>query len=569
MDSLIKTLNETEWSKKEEAILLETISFYHPKLDSALYFAKKSLKLSKELNDPILKAEALEGIALIEQRLGNDTQSLEATFEALTVYEKLNLVERQAALQTQIATYYIGEEEYVLAINYLEKAFEIYEASDNNINKALTLINLGESYRLSNKINQAEEAFDKVLQLNEKLDNDVILGYSLGNLGIVYSDKGEIGKSKEALNKAIKILTELNDDYSVSIYLSELGLIYKDENNYDLAESKLIEAYKMAEKAGLKEQIRDFSALLVNLYETKRDYQKALIYQKVYQIYQDSLVNKINIKKIEQLKAGYEINQRESEIKRINEISNNRKNIAFGLAFGIFSLAVLMFLLYKAYKKIRIVNKDLSKQKKDISEREQEKALLLKELNHRVKNNLQMISSLLNLQSSTITDDSAKEVIALGKNRVEALSLVHRKLYQEGLETKVEVKTYVEELILNLLHGYATQLEPEFDISPVSISVDKAIPLALIINELVTNAIKHAYIDIVDPKLKIVIHHQYDYFNLEIIDNGKGFDQKERDKTNSLGLKLVLSLIKQLEGTCNTIINGGTHWVIKLKIDVK
>ena len=565
-DSLIKILNSQKLSSVQRASVLESIAYNHPNLDSALYFSKESLKLGVEIQNPILQAEAWEQIALTEDRLGNNSQSLQATFKALKIYERLNLTERQAASQTQIATYYLGEREYVLAITYLERARNIYNESDNNFNTALTLINLGEAYRLSGQIEKARTTFEEAIELNKTLSENIVLGYALGNLGMIYSVEGDFKRAEENLEQAIRILTKLEDVFSVSIYLSELGLIYQRENNFDLAETKFLQAYKMAEHSGLKEQVRNFSAMLVALYEEQNSFQKALAYQKIYQTYQDSLVNKTNIKKIEQLKAGYEIDKRESEIERINVISSNRKNISIGLAIGIIIFALLSFLLYKAYKKIGFANKDLSKQKAELSLKEQEKALLLKELNHRVKNNLQMVSSLLNLQSNSITDDSAKDLIASGKNRVEALSLVHRKLYQEGIETKVEIKPYVEELVLNLLHGYSANVKPDFDIESINIDVDKAIPLALIINELVTNTIKHAYTNTVNPKLEIIIKEHQNHLNLEVVDNGKGFNNKEREKTNSLGLKLISSLIKQLDGSYKIIVENGTHWFINLNI---
>lgn len=558
-DSLISVLKKNILTKKETAILLETISFYHPKPDSALYFVKESLRLAEELKEPIIKAVALEGMGLIQQRLGNKAQSLEAIFRALSIYEQLDLKEPQGAVLTQIATHYLDEKEFKSAVDYLEKAYFIYRNSDKKTNEVLTLINLGEAYRLSGNLDKAKEAFIKALELNKDLSNDIILGYSLGNLGMIYSSKEDYERAKENLTEAIKILSQLNDDYSVSIYLSELSLIYKKENNFNLAESKLLEAYKLAKNAGLKEQIRDFSGLLVSLYEEKKNYDKALAYQKVYQTYQDSLVNKTNIKKIEQLKAGYEIDKRESEIERINVISSNRKNISIGLAIGILLFTILTYLLYKSYKRIRIINIDLYK-------REEEKALLLRELNHRVKNNLQMISSILNLQSRELTENSAKEVITSGRERVEALSLVHRKLYQEGVETKISISEYIEELVLNLIDGYNIAVKPKFSIPKIHIGIDKAIPIALIINELVTNSVKYAYENVNNPSLEILINNSKNRLIIEVKDNGVGFNEEDQNKPNSFGLKLISSLIEQLDGSFSMQNNNGTHSIIDLEI---
>jgi two-component sensor histidine kinase/Flp pilus assembly protein TadD len=565
-DSLLVVLEKEVLTTKERAKILEAISFNHPKLDSALFYAKKSLVISLDFGDKILLAEAYEAVGGIEQRLGNDTKSLEAAFLALKIYEQLDLQEEQAAVYNLLAVNYSSQKEYSFAVNYLEKAYLIYRNSNTRMHEAITLVNLGEVYRLSGNLDKAEDAFNRTIELNKFLDEDSILAYSLGNLGMIYAAKNDFDYAIQNLTEAIKILTVLNDDYSVSIYLSELALIYKKENKYDLAESKLLEAFEMSENAGLKEQSKDFSAMLVALYEEKNNFQKALAYQKVYQTYQDSLVNKSNIKKIEQIKASYEIDKREVEIEKINVISANRKSLAISSSIGLIIFAALAFLLYKFSNKVKLSNRKLLSQKAEITQKEKEKSLLLNELNHRVKNNLQIVSSLLNLQSNTVTDVAAKEFINSGKNRVEALSLVHRKLYQEGIETKVEVKPYVEELVLNLLHVYNTNLKPEFNIVPISIGVDKAIPLALIINELVTNTLKHAFTSIANPKLDILIKQQQNYLCLEVFDNGRGFSKEESTKVDSLGLKLISSLVNQLDGTYKTFFESGTRWVINLNI---
>jgi two-component sensor histidine kinase len=408
-------------------------------------------------------------------------------------------------------------------------------------------------------LDSAKTSFEHTLKLNKTLNNNIIQGYSQGNLGMVYSDQDELLLAKKNLIEAIKILKPLGDNYSVSIYLSELGKVYKKEGENNTAEDTFLEALSIAKKAGLKEQIRDFSMLISNFYEINGQYSKALEYQKLFQTYQDSLVNKENIRKIEQIKSGYEIDKRESEIVLLNTININQKKWVISLAFVISLLLLFAYLLFKGNKKFKLANDNLSKQEK-------EKALLLRELNHRIKNNLQMISSLLNLQSHELTGHPAKEAIIAGKHRVEALSLVHRKLYQEDLDTRVVLKDYVEELVLGLFHGYDTTFKPNFKIENISVSLDTAVPLALVINEIIINSLKYAFVNIQKPVLKIIISNSDGYLNIEIIDNGIGFDQSKAEKNNSFGIKLIYSLIEQLEGEIQKLESeNGTHWRMKIK----
>ncbi|WP_271766483.1 tetratricopeptide repeat-containing sensor histidine kinase [Aquimarina algiphila] len=566
-DSLLTVLQQENLSKREQALVLKAIVSNHPELDSGSQYANQFLQIAIEINDPILQAEAWEEIWHIEDRLGNSSQSLNAALKALRIYEKLNLTERQGASYAQIAAHYVGEKEYTSAITYFKRADSIYTKSKNTIQKALTLINLGETYRLSNHLDDAKASFIEVINLNKVIQNNLIQGYAVGNLGMVYTTQNEFILAKDNLHEAINILNKLGDSYSTSIYLAELGGIHQKENESKFAEEKFLQALTMAKQAGLKEQIRDFSIMLVNFYETQQQYPRALEYQKLFQVYQDSLVNKENVQKIEQLKSGYEIDKRESEISLLNTINTNQKNLVFILAAGVFLLLFFAYLLYRGNTKIKKANYILLDQKEIISKREQEKALLLKELNHRVKNNLQMVSSLLNLQGHELTGHPAKEAIVSGQSRVEALSLVHRKLYQDGVDTRIMIKEYIEELVLGLFHGYNAKFKPNFDIANISIHIDMAIPLALIINELITNSLKYAYENTTDPMLKVALTNDTkDRLHIQVIDNGVGFTTIQTKKNNSFGIKLINSLIQQLEGTIKKTGNEGTHWEIDIKI---
>lgn len=557
IDDLIKSLNNTELEQAEKARLLSKIAYKHPSPSESLKYANQSLDLAIELNDEILQAEAWEEISHVERRLGNNTNSFAAALKALNIYEKKQLFKRQSASYVQIASNYITDKDYTTAIAYLKKAIKIYKETDSDLNLALTFINLGEAYRLYNQLDSATVYFKKAIKLNNTQQNDIILGYASGNLGMVYSTKGQLPEAKYNLEKSISILSNLGDPYSTSVYIAELGSVYKQESAYNIAKIKYHEALAIASEANLKEQIRDVNALLSNLYEEQKIYDKALIHQKQFQIYQDSLINKKNIQETEQIKAGYEIKQRESEILRLNEIGANRKRLTIGLIIGICVLGLFLYLLYKA-------NSSLSKQKEVIAKREKEKALLLRELNHRVKNNLQLISSLLNLQSNELSEHPAKEALVTGQYRVEALSLVHRKLYQEGIDSKVELKDYVEELVLGLFHSYGMDFTPEIQAVPITIGIDATIPIALIINELVTNAIKYAFNKNDKPTLKICIKKKKNGITINILDNGEGFTKIEQSKSNSLGIKLVTSLVSQLGGEIKLMESQGTHWRLTL-----
>lgn len=566
-DSLIGVLKTRELSKKEHSKLLNSLAYHHPKIDTALFVAKQSLQIAVEIKDPVLQGEALEEISNIERRLGNNSVSLQASLKALQIYESLELKERQAASYGQLASNSVSDEDYPSAISYLKKAQGIYKNSDQIENETIILVNLGEAYRLAGYLDSASTCFKETLTRSMLKEDGIIKAYSQGNLGMVYAAQGKLDAAKTNLNEATAALIQLGDPYATAVYTAELGEVYQKEGKLRAAEEKFLQALTMAKQAGLKEQIRDFSVILSHFYETSGNYGQALEFQKLYQVYQDSLVNKENIQKIEQLKSGYEIGKRESEIDLLHTINTNQKYLVIILGTGAFLLLLFAYLLYRVNSKVKKTNQVLLFQKAVIEKREEEKALLLRELNHRVKNNLQMISSLLSLQSRELTGHPAQEAIMAGKHRVEALSLVHRKLYQKGLDTRIKIKDYIEELVLGLFYGYGATFKPGFDIADISVKIDTAVPLALIVNELVTNSLNHAYKNIANPVFNVKMTQEIeDRLLLQISDNGLGFSTAEKEKVNSFGIKLITSLIEQLEGTFEQLNVNGTHWKVHVKI---
>ena len=182
-----------------------------------------------------------------------------------------------------------------------------------------------------------------------------------------------------------------------------------------------------------------------------------------------------------------------------------------------------------------------------------EKELLLKEINHRVKNNLQLISSLLQHQSNFIADEQALQVFRDSKDRIRSMALVHEKLYQSKDLAKISFADYVRSLTSSLTRSYGASSEAiqlKIYAQEVFLGVDTAIPCALIINELVSNSIVHAFPGDRDGEIRIDIRSEDDHCELMVSDNGIGFPKDLDLRTSeTMGLELVCTLVDQLEGT--------------------
>jgi len=221
-------------------------------------------------------------------------------------------------------------------------------------------------------------------------------------------------------------------------------------------------------------------------------------------------------------------------------------------------------------KVIQAVVRDITDRKRDedrIKASLAEKEVLLKEIHHRVKNNLQVISSLLKLQSRYIQDSRVIEMLKESQNRVRSMALVHEQLYQSKDLSDIDFAEYIQNLAHNLFQAYKIHAEGvklQTNIAPCSLNIDTAVPCGLIINELVTNSLKYAFTGQTQGKIKIDFTLDNNGLCvLAVSDSGIGFPQDlDYRNARTLGLRLVGSLVKQIRGRIELLETVGTTFQI-------
>ncbi|PCJ98319.1 MAG: histidine kinase [Flavobacteriaceae bacterium] len=242
---------------------------------------------------------------------------------------------------------------------------------------------------------------------------------------------------------------------------------------------------------------------------------------------------------------------------------------------NLFSLCAILFMVFIlgsiVAKYLSKVHHNLYRSKKELVQQINEKETLLKEIHHRVKNNLQTISSLLSLQSNNIEDKKMKSLIKSSQNRVISMAMIHEMLYMRDDISKIDYKSYVIELceyLIRSVKGHDSNIKLNVEICDVNLDINTSIPLGLLINEIITNTLKYGIKGTDKGDIYISLKRDGDKnCILKIGDNGIGYPDKiSYENTRSLGLKLIQNLTRQLQGTIiRDFSKKGTHYIISFK----
>ena len=403
----------------------------------------------------------------------------------------------------------------------------------------------------------------------EKTDQEISKGNLLkaiieGNIGKCHALLKEYDIAIPFLENSINLINEYNKGKFSSDKVEntlELADCYLQKEDYEKAKEYLLDG-----QDPLKiENILRRNRLLAAYYDRIGDYKNSVDYLKRNVRIRDSLNRNESSMKKQQLAAvaGQEIEyskkmmeQQKKDLEQSRsdlQAKEERINIVFiSLIFTLLGFAGLVFAYLKSIKNQRLI----ADQKRIIEASLVEKDSLLKEIHHRVKNNLQMVSSLLSLQTKNTRSKAAIEALEEGKSRVKAMALIHQKLYQNDDLSVIEMQGYIESLINSVQSVYKKgghNINITIDAEGVELDIDRAIPFGLILNELVSNSFKYAFPDD-DENGKIYIHLRKNggqgYF--EYTDNGIGLPEDTDDRANSsMGIRLMNRLVNQLQSTLN------------------
>ncbi|MER0438111.1 histidine kinase dimerization/phosphoacceptor domain -containing protein [Emticicia sp. W12TSBA100-4] len=543
----------------------------------SISFASKGLALAQKAQFPIGEIECLEALCFSYAI----TSSFDIGFKS--AYQQMELSRTHAPIREVFGINMMGLLYQKLgddkaALKWARKSyFHPKMRVTDPFTQWSAMFLLSQEYERENKLDSAETLATETLNYSKKFF-PMQEGYPKLVLARISSKLKNFNEAISYCKQIIEKSEEDRLDFFTNEVQNELAQIY-------FAQSKPDSAKIYAEKAldGAK-QLRNYlvvmnsAGLLSQIFE-KNNPIKAFDYLKLSMAAKDTVTN---IEKNKQVKI-LEIKEKQ-RIEDLNLAAVYAKNeLRFNTVIGLLFTALLTaFILYRNNRQKQKANTILQEQKEKINSqnitlettlnqltaKNAENELLLKEIHHRVKNNLEVVSSLLALQSAKIEDPEIQDAMLASQNRVQSMGILHQKLYQSEHLAFIEMKNYFQNLCENILDSYneTERIEVDIDMNEIELDVDTAVPVGLIVNELLTNSLKYAFPNGKKGTIKLSLENiDKDNLTLKISDNGIGKSLDTKAKGTGFGTQLVDLLTRQIGGKLTQEVQEGTIISINFK----
>lgn len=496
-------------------------------------------------------SNGLNRLGEIEFNRGNTLKSLDYFFTGLEFIKDSKQAYDFVSIYSNIGRCYFYQNNIEQAEKYLKMAYDSSKDVDDYREKAVVLNNLAVIYQEKGDLETSLQYHFESLNLSESYEHLEAAAMSYNNIGGIYCQyfKDSIPKGIQYLNKALSCFKNVGNDAWASMTYVKLAKSYLKNNDLHEAEVNANFALLYASKANsVQPTLRAFKTL----YEVKNKINKpaeALEFYEKYVHVRDSVYNSsISLEAAEKevefkYKTEKEISEKEHE--KVLAISNAKANKQKVINYAIMVI-VLIVVVFIFIQKRRI--KQIKEQKAIIERQSDERKILLKEIHHRVKNNFQIVCSVLRLQSyeenNPVIDKAFEDAI----NRIQSMAEVHELIYKEESFANINPQTYFERLTTSITHfSYEKKIEYVIDAKIESLKMEEMIALGIATNELITNSIKHAFEDSKGhPVVTITLDHDGDEVMFVYRDNGEGFDAQSQ--ATSFGTELIETVIDQIDG---------------------
>jgi two-component sensor histidine kinase len=579
--------------------------------DSAIYYADIAYSIAEKMNQKFYQASILSDLGYTLLSNGDYANALSKLLIANTLVEDKNIANNVVTtpfftkyftgkdasanriillgyIKNSLAMLYGRIENFKEQLTVLLEAKKIIETETKDLNLNWTITtNIANAYLNMGNLDSALYFQQIALPIESKIENKNYGGASNKAIADIQYRKGDFEAAKINYLLALQLLQKNKNTFYIALTQFALADTYRKLNRVDSAlhYSKLGIANYRSLGSYVPEMEEAYTALALS-FKDQNKYDSAFYYLQLSKKLSDSINNK-EIKTLTNFQSiGFKEQMRQKEVEAARSKAKNRLQILLLLA-ALSLLCAIAFVLFRSNKikvKANLALKDkndeiektvtqLKNTQVSLAARNSENELLLKEIHHRVKNNLEVVSSLLALQSAQIDDPSVQSAMLASQNRVHSMGIIHQKLYQGENLAAIEMRDYFINLSENILDSFNADghIKVECDMPKLVLDVDTAVSIGLITNELLTNALKYAFNEKDNGAIKISLTEHTTSANtdglylLKIEDNGIGKPSTNQTKGTGFGTQLINLLTKQLDGILNYEINNGTIVTLTFK----
>ncbi len=596
-----------------------------PAYPEVLQIARYALSLAGEADNPTQMGDAYTLLAnwhYFSITSNNPDSVYQYSLKALEQYRQTDSLSLIARGSKRVGSDLAGMGRFREAESYLFDAARIYESLDDQKALASTYASLNYLYRESRNWSEAVRYGERSLAIIEAIHQDEReLIQPL--LGLIFTYP-EVGKAEMGLEKAEQVVQIVGSEYdwADNVHMANVrswrGEAHVTVGNYEKALADFIYSWEVIQtmvpepsdadgwrgnignvlrlqgkyaeaiphiKANLRHHlekniddwklIEDNQFWLAECYRETGPADSAYYYLAQAQQSQEKRLTEELAAVQNELRIKYDSDQKEATLssQQATILQQRRSQL---LVLGIVALlvALLAVILYNARRnrqknrRLEVLNKELTHTNHQLDQRNAQNEVLVKEIHHRVKNNLEIISSLLELQSRQTQDETAQLAMLESQARVKSMGLLHQKLFQNQEQVSIEMRDYFQKLSNNLLQTFNVreQVDVQIDMDPIELDMDTAIPIGLMVNELITNSLKYAFPDRRNGRIELRLQPEdSEYLELTVADNGVGKEPVTAPKGTGFGSQLIQLLTQQLQGVMQESHGVGTSVTFRLK----
>lgn len=626
LDSL-KRLVPNENDSIESRVTRQIMQYFvRLKSDSSLYYGNKLIKMSIEGNRPYALAQAYSGLAgyyygkgqldstlanfqrtadlaekhqwpdLASQTVGNigiihyGRGKYEKALESFM--QRLRIVEERAKTEQRMKKPYSGSLSNIsavyarmgmdsLSVVYALKSLRVKEEIFDSVGMVGTLSVIASTFLDSNKLDSGLYYSRRHLLVAEALKFEREVASAYNNLGVYFNHKlvRKPDSAQYYLERGLTLSRKTGDNETTASVLLNLSNIFRDKSDFGKSYESANDALRLYEVLKLPREIAKAKDNLAYSLSKLGRYKEAFQHQKELQALRDSIFNEDKADAVTAMQVEYETDKKNQQIAlqesqlETSAAIISRQTLTRNIAItGAAVLILVVLLIYRNNRLKTRTSHEIAIKNDQLGKALDERESLLKEIHHRVKNNLQVIASLLYLQSDKSEDVNVKRLLEEGQGRVRSMALIHQKLYENEDLKHIPFEDYLKELVSEIQKTFGTRAEAvvlKIEAKGIQFDVDTAVPLGLIINELSTNAFKYAYTNKMGGALfSIKLEQNHNGYQLTVADNGAGIPDEalNNPQSSSLGLRLTRMLSDQLEGDYEFENSAGTRFKLNFAV---